>query len=517
VSSTVDELIRRILDELPVGIWVARAETAEVLYANETYHEITGVAARSGVKVGECAEPYTVRDLDGAPYPHARMPFARVLAERQMVVCDDVVVHRADGGRVNLRILARPLLDGSGQITHVAAAFFDISREVAARRAQQESERRLASAQRLESIGTLAGGVAHDFNNLLTVIECIASVLITDEPSLERRRDLQRITEVSERAAQLTRGLLGFAGRGRHRAERTSLNAVVGSLSDLIGRTIGQRYEFSIALEARGSDVEGDASQIEQVLMNLVINARDAMPDGGRLSIRTRELLLDAHAAAAAGLASTGRYVVLEVSDSGSGVDPSIRDRIFEPYFTTKGSGSGLGLATVYGIVNGHGGAIEVLDRPGGGALFRVLLPALGGESVVSEPGAAAEPTRPGVGLVLMVDDDRLVRAAAARALKRLGYQVMLASDGVEAVEVYREHKAEIRCVLLDLLMPRMDGRQTYQALREIDPSVRVLITSGYADNLQVQDLIDRGVRGFVAKPYDLELLSDAIARACAT
>ena len=521
-------MVRAIADELPVGIWVARAPGGEFIYANAAFAEIMGSEGRSDVAVGEYAAPYGIHTRSGELYPEDRMPFVRALAARATITVDDLVIHRSDGRRVNIRATARPIFDGSGEIASVVIAFIDITREVAAERTRAESEARLRTAQRMESIGNLAGGVAHDFNNLLMTIQLIASRLRLGERDPAHLDDLRLIDEVTQSAADLTRSLVGFTGRGKHRARPVSVNRVAQTIVELLRRTFDPRIEIALDLASSTGLTVGDFSQLEQVVMNLVVNARDAMPGFGRLTLRTRDQILDDEAACRHPPLSAGPHIVLEVCDTGAGIDPAIRDRIFEPYFTTKTSGSvrgtGLGLATVFGIIDGHRGAIEVLSREAKGTTMRLYFPAA--------PGAAAEPVnalndprfparakaaRPtavrGAGLILIVDDEPLVRSASARALTSIGYDTLLADDGLEAIRMFRDRRGEVAAVLLDLWMPNLDGRATYLELCEIDPDVAVLLTSGCPPNDESRALIDLGVREFIEKPCSVESLSEALAR----
>jgi two-component system, cell cycle sensor histidine kinase and response regulator CckA len=494
-----------ILDDLPVGVWVARAPNGEFIYANGEFASIMGMGARDDVSRGEYAQPYGIYDTSGALYPESRMPFVRALEARTVITADDIVIHRHDGQRVNVRAFARPVFDAAGaHITHVVIAFFDITAQKQAEARQKETETRLARAQRMEAIGTLAGGIAHDFNNLLTVVQSISSSLQAGERDPERRDALKMIQEVGDRAMQLTRGLLGFAGRGKNFSTAIPLHDMVHELATLVRRTLDPRIEVVLELSAREGHVAGDLSQLEQVFMNLAVNARDAMPDGGRLTARTRDVERDGKA-----------WVVLEIEDSGSGIDPAIRERIFEPYFTTKADGkpggSGLGLATAWGIVEAHGGTIEAIDARPRGTIMRVLLPAT--EQRPRSAGGDATGAKPGAGTVLLVEDERLVRAATFRSLKQLGYQCVAVCDGDEAVEVYRARHDEITAVILDMLMPNMSGLETYLALREIDPAVQVLLTTGFTDNEEVQRILDLGVREFIPKPYNVAQLSRALEK----
>ena len=314
------------------------------------------------------------------------MPFVRALQERSVVVVDDLTIHRQDRTRVDVRAFARPVTDASGAVTHVVIAFFDITREVAAERARAESEKRLHRAQRLEAIGTLAGGIAHDFNNLIFGIKLIASELAASEPEDDRRASLELIGEITERSAALTRSLLGFARRGKHRAAPVSLDDAIIAMRDMLQRTLSAiGIDFDLAATHRGT-VIGDRSQLEQVVMNLVVNAHDALRDidiaDARIAVRTF---------------SHGESVVLEVSDNGPGIPLEIRDRVFEPYFTTKTKGAergtGLGLATVYGIVESHHGTVEIADGIGGrGTTSRVTCRLRGGRR--QRPRRARRPSR---------------------------------------------------------------------------------------------------------------------------
>jgi signal transduction histidine kinase/CheY-like chemotaxis protein len=486
-----------------VGLWVARAPGGEFVYANRMFAEIMGQAGRDDAAVGSYSEPYGILTRDGRPYPEDRMPFVRALQERCVVVVDDIMIRRPDRTIVHVRAFANPVRRGD-TVTHVAICFFDITREIEAEQANAESEKRLHRAQRLQAIGTLAGGIAHDFNNLIFGVKLLAAELAASETDPQRLASLRMIDDVTERAAMLTRSLLGFAGRGKHRAMPVALTDVINAMRELLTRTLAD-LQISFVLDApdRGT-VIGDRSQLEQVVMNLVVNAREALEErGGRIVVRTRR---------------QGDNVVLEVADDGPGIPPEIRERVFEPYFTTKNHGSqrgtGLGLATVFGIVESHKGTIEVDDGLGGaGATLRVTLPAA--TQPAEEVRVVQEtPIEPGSGTILVVDDDLMVRRAVSMTLRGLGYTTLEAASGPEAVELYREHHASIRAVVLDVIMPGMSGKATYTAMRAVDPSVAVLLMSGYTKNEDVQALLEQGARGFVMKPYSVEVLARSLADA---
>ncbi len=282
-----------------------------------------------------------------------------------------------------------------------------------------------------------------------------------------------------------------------------ALDDVAASMSELLRRTLaGVELEFVLEAENRGV-VVGDQAQLEQVLLNLVVNARDAVDGNGRVAIRTDTVEIDG-----------AKWVRLEVADNGHGIPADLRDRVFEPYFTTKTKGqergTGLGLATVFGIVEGHGGAIEIdAGLDGRGTTFRVTLPAAACSPETTESGPSDLPT--GSGTVLVVDDDRIVRSALVTTVESLGYQVLAASTGAEAVALFAEHRDRIQVVLLDMVMHGMNGRSTYLALRDIDPDVRVILMSGYVLNDEVQAILDLGVRTFLSKPYSVELLATTL------
>ena len=498
------DIIHALVDDLPVGLWVARAPGGELIYANRMFAEIMGQGARPDAKAGGYSEPYGILTRDGKPYPEDRLPFVRALQEKRVVVVDDITIGRPDRSRVHVRAYARPVAS-DGTITHVVVAFFDITREVEAEQARIESDQRTHRSQRLEAIGTLAGGIAHDFNNLIFGVKLLAAELAAGETNPHKRESLHMIDDITERSAVLTRSLLGFARRGKHRAAPVSINSVVSSMSELLTRTLtGVQITFEIEAAQHGT-VVGDQAQLEQVVMNLVVNARDAAREnGGRVVVRTR---------------SADGHVILEVCDNGPGIPAELRERVFEPYFTTKTQGSergtGLGLATVFGIVDSHGGAIEIgpgLD--GAGATLRVFFPAAKTAVEPTPPRPEAPATEVGSGTILIVDDDLMVRRAVAVTLRQLGYTTYEAASGVEAVDLYRQHHASIRAVVLDVIMPVMSGRATYAAMRAVDPTVKVLLMSGYTMNEDVQELLDQGASGFVAKPYSVETLARSLSEA---
>jgi two-component system, cell cycle sensor histidine kinase and response regulator CckA len=500
------DIILALGEDLPVGIWVARVPNGELVYANRTFAQIMGMDPRGDVQAGNYSHPYGIYTRDGALYPEHRLPFARALEEQRDVVVDDIAIHRPDGTQVCVRAFARPV---GNPATHVIVAFFDITREIEAEHARAESERRLDRAQRLEAIGNLAGGIAHDFNNLIFGVKLIAGDLAATEVDPKRRGALALIDDITERSATLTRSLLGFARRGKHRAVLVGLNDIVDSMAELLRRTLtGIELDFQLAAGDRGA-VIGDRSQLEQVILNLVVNARDAVGGTGRVVVRTSDV-------AASG--TIGRCVLLEVADDGPGIPADLRDRVFEPYFTTKTKGpergTGLGLATVFGIAEGHHGSVEVdVGLDGRGTTLRVYLPSAATSlpaPATSEPRGEVAPT--GSGTVLVVDDDPAVRDALVQAIEVLGYRSLVAGNGADAVAVFREHRDSVRVVLLDMVMPGLTGKATFLALRELDRDVRVLLMSGYTLNEEVQDILDLGVNAFLSKPYSVETLAGQLA-----
>jgi nitrogen-specific signal transduction histidine kinase/CheY-like chemotaxis protein len=407
------------------------------------------------------------------------------------------------------------MFDEAGEITHVVIAFIDISREVQAEVARAEAEARTLRAERLEAVGQLAGGIAHDFNNLLAAVRLVAGSLRQGEDDPARLEALGQIESAAETGTELTRSLLSFAQRRTHAPVPLSVNEVATDVMKLLRLPIDPRLELGADLHASGH-VSADRSQIDQVLMNLVVNAREAAGSSGVVVVHTRDAVLAAAEAARRGLAP-GPYVVIEVRDDGPGIDAGVRDRIFEPYFTTKSPtehGRGLGLATVFGIVTSHGGVVESASNTPRGTVMRVFLPSVTASAESGPRSSVRAPMTRGRGTVLVVDDEPLVRKATSAALRHLGYDVLGACDGDEGVAMFRENRAAIRLVVLDMVMPRMDGQETLRLLRGIDPGVRVLLTTG--NTPEDGEGLELGVAGLITKPYGLEELSEAIANAMA-
>jgi PAS domain S-box-containing protein len=380
-------------------------------------------------------------------------------------------------------------------------------------------EERLREAQKMEAVGQLAGGVAHDFNNLVTGILCHAN-LIRDAatPGEAVHEAAKTIEEAARRAAELTGQLLGFARRGKLENVPVDLAAAIAAAVALVGPTLGEKVRVTRRIRTPRPLAMGDPGQLQQVVLNLVLNARDAMPDGGDLAFQVDEADLDAPGApgpAARPDAAPGRYVVLSVSDTGRGIAAEVRHRIFEPFFTTKppGQGLGMGLAVVYGIVRNHGGWVEVESEVGRGTTLRVHLPAAPEGAEVAPP-AAPGPTVRRAGRILVVEDEEVVRRAVEQMLTRAGYEVMTASNGREAVACYAAHAGRLDLVIIDLRMPEMDGRACFRELKRLDPGVKAIVSTGYEADGAAQEMLDQGMVGFVRKPYQMEDLLGAVASA---
>lgn len=380
---------------------------------------------------------------------------------------------------------------------------------------RRELEELLVAGQKLESLGVMAGGIAHDFNNLLTPILGEASLGLEDLPEDSPvRLRLEKIRSAAERAAALTQQMLSYAGKGPLQLERLDLSEQVHEMGRLFESAVSGKTVLAFDLPKGLPSVEADASQVSQVVINLISNASESLPDGaGTIHVRTGVVHLPAapHAALFAENLEAGLHVYLEVADTGAGMDGATQKRIFDPFYTTKFTGRGLGLAAVAGIVRGHHGAVELESEPGQGTIFRVLFPAIDARTPARVQAPADEGAWRSSDTVLVIDDDASVRELAADILARVGLQVMAAADGREGIELYRRERERIGLVLLDRTMPAISGFDVYREIRAMNPDARVILVSGYSEERAAAELRDSGLGGFLQKPFLPESLIEVV------
>ncbi len=390
----------------------------------------------------------------------------------------------------------------------------DITERKRAEAEREKLQSQLLQAQKMESVGILAGGVAHDFNNLLHTMHGNIELLLQGKPEDHPdARRLRVVTSSMDRAAQLVQQLLFFSRKAEFKRMRINVNQEVDGMARILERTIPKMIDLHLHLDPVAGPVSGDPVQIQQVLLNLAGNAVDAMPDGGRLTIATANVLVDEGFVRAHPGSNSGRHVLLTVSDTGCGMDREIMDHVFDPFFTTKevDKGTGLGLASVYGIVKAHGGYIQCYSEPGLGSTFRVYLPAVE-QGDVAQVERMPEPSlQGGSETIMVVDDEPEIRELTREALEMLGYSVKVAANGEQALDIYGEYGQSIDLVLLDLNMPGMGGRKCLQELLQLDPAVKVVIASGYAASNHEQDILLCGAKGFMGKPYQLKELAAVV------
>lgn len=379
-------------------------------------------------------------------------------------------------------------------------------------------EAQLRQSQKMEAVGKLAGGIAHDFNNILMGIISHATLLkLAAHPGDEIAQTAELIIKAGERAALLTRQLLGIARGGKYQHVPIDIKGAIREVIELLGRTLDKNIQITQYYHQSGAYVHGDPGQLHQVILNLAINARDAMPDGGELRFDTHIVELDDLYRQTHALAKPGRYCMISVTDTGIGIPKELQNYIFEPFFTTKkpGEGTGLGLATVYGIVRNHGGLVQVYSEEGQGTTFKLYLP-LAADLRGAESKQLLRAPQRGTGRILVVEDEEIVRIAVVKMLHCLGYEVDTVTDGEKAVEYFKTHAAKINLVLLDLIMPRMGGRDCFRALKKLDPNVKAVLTTGFGPSERTQAILGDGIFGFIQKPYQLEELAKVVAEALA-
>ena len=410
---------------------------------------------------------------------------------------------KKDGERVDINLSGSYLKNEKGEVIGTLGIYRDVSDK-------KRLEAQLQQAQKMEAIGTLAGGVAHNFNNLLMGIMGYTSLMLFGtDPDHPNHKRLKNIEKQVESGSKLTSQLLGYAREGRYEVNLISLNQLVEETSGTFGMT---KKEITVhqKLSEKLYGIKADQGQIEQVLLNLYVNAADAMPGGGDLFLKTINVA-DKDITGKPYKVKPGNYVLLTVKDTGVGMDKETKDRIFEPFFTTKGlaGGTGLGMASAYGIIKGHGGYVDVDSKIGEGTIFSICLPAT--EKMIKEKKVLSDELVKGKGTVLLVDDEEMVLDAGEETLKHLGYEVLLAEDGQEALELYKKNQNKIDMVLLDMIMPVMGGGETFDRMKEINTNVKVLLSSGYSIEGEAKEILKRGCDAFIQKPFKPEQLSQKI------
>jgi two-component system, cell cycle sensor histidine kinase and response regulator CckA len=504
-----EERFRSIVEQSPLGIFRTRSSDRKLVLVNRALVEMLGY---------DSAEDLMSVDLASQVYAN---PSDRdtILEKYGVQSSSEVQTEwiRKDGRHITVRINFSTVRNPDGTQAYWEGFVEDITRMLDSDRALRESEERLRQAQKMEAIGRLAGGIAHDFNNLLTVIRVHGEFLSRGSGNpQETEEDAAEILKAVDRAELLTRQLLAFGRKQVLQPKVLSLNHIVDDVLGMLKRVLTANVAIETALDPKVGKIRADPGQLSQVLINLVVNARDAMPNGGTISIATSEVELTPSQAARYGVENTC-FVRMRIRDTGTGMDAETKSRLFEPFFTTKelGRGTGLGLSTVYGIVQQSGGFITVESSPGHGTEFSVYLPGLGDVATSTQEHPVVGVHRPGsTETILLVEDDEPVRQLAARILSRSGYNVLQAHDGVAALDVAESYPAEIALLLTDVMMPEMNGHELAEILSQRRPGTRLMFMSGYSK--EGLPLLDEGSEKvtFLQKPFTSESLAGSVRQA---
>jgi PAS domain S-box-containing protein len=412
-----------------------------------------------------------------------------------------------EGNSHHVVISGTPYFDEKNNYQGAIGIYTDISE-------LRKLEAQLQQSQKMEAVGTLAGGIAHDFNNILSGVLGYASLMRKlVAPGSQLAHYVDMIEKSAERGATLAGQLLAFSRKGKRFVQNVDVHQLTDDVVEILKRTLDRKITVVARKGAGECTIEGDPGQMQQVLMNLCINAKDAMPEGGRLSITTDVIEIDANSSRIYKGLLPGSFLQIAVEDTGEGISRQVMERLFEPFFTTKeeGKGTGLGLSMVYGAVKNHGGIVKVYSEPGVGSVFKVLLPLKHSPSTEAESATKRIMTH-GTGTILVIDDEEIMQQLLSEMLQEMGFAVLSARDGLEGLEIYRNKWREVSLVIVDMVMPRLSGRETFLAMKEINPSIKAILSTGFSKDGEVRETLERGVAGFIQKPFKADELSDVIA-----
>jgi two-component system cell cycle sensor histidine kinase/response regulator CckA len=491
-----EEKYHDLYDRAPDGYY-SIGEDGLIVEVNQTFLDMLGYQ-RDEI-VGKMYLD-NLLSLESVGVCHIKFPELKRLGSLRNV---EISLKKKDGSILPVMVSASAVFNEEKKFVMSRCMLRDITER---KKADEEKERlqdQLYQSQKLEALGTLAGGIAHDFNNLLASILGYASLakadLTSDNPV---NQHLDIIETASLRASELTQQLLAFAKGGAYHPVPNDVNAIAREVAALLSRTIDKNITIELDLDEQLRPALCDAGQIQQSILNMCINGRDAMEKGGTLTLGTRNCYLKPETARFLVDVAPGDYVCISVADTGVGMDRETREHIFEPFFTTKKKGTGLGLALAYGIIKRHGGFIQIHSTPGRGSLFQVNIPACIAEEEPTAKKQEAVSLRRGTEMVLVVDDEPMITDLARDILRRYGYSVLIAGSGEEALEIYQRRSGEIALVILDIVMPGMDGREVFTRLRAFNPEAKVIVSSGYNHDRDADDLLKQGAVGFAQKPY---------------
>jgi two-component system cell cycle sensor histidine kinase/response regulator CckA len=497
---------RTILDSIAEGYFEIDLER-NITFFNEPLCKILGYSSKEllGMTTRLFTSAATIKKMD--------LIYGQVQQTGEPIRVTDYDAIRKNGEKVALELTSSLMRNSEGGPIGFRGVLRDVSKRKQAEEERRKLEDQIQQAQKMESLGTLAGGIAHDFNNILMGIQGNASLMVLKtDPSHPNYEKIENIETYVQNGTELTKQLLGFARRGKYFVKATDLNDIIEKSSSLFGRT-KKEIQIHTNLMKNIWTVEVDRGQIEQALLNLYVNAWQAMPEGGDLYLQTENVVFDGSTRNENPYKiEPGKYIKIAVTDTGVGIDNENQERIFEPFFTTKemGRGTGLGLAAVYGVIKNHGGYIDVSSEKNKGTTFTIYLPA-SRKQVVEKKMDETPALSKGIGTILLIDDEEMIIDVGQELLQELGYNVLLARSGYEAIQIYQEYRDKVDMVIMDMIMPGMGGSETFDRLKEINPNIKVLLSSGYSINGQATKILERGCDDFIQKPFNLNQLSGKI------